>query len=124
MITVHVILDNILMGTFNLYVLPFMYVGYLIIPLTLKTIFKNIGKPLTLGLISILYSFIYSWLFIIPNVILIQSPFIAYLIADIPFEIILSVSSFITVLWLYQPLEDVINSFIDSPYHENFIEGD
>src|SRR5574344_1197180 len=61
MITVHVILDNLLMGSFNLIVVPFMYAGYLVILITLKTIFKKVNYSLGLAFLSILYSLIYCW---------------------------------------------------------------
>ncbi|MGI6787035.1 MAG: hypothetical protein ACOX5X_00490 [Acholeplasmataceae bacterium] len=109
MITVHVILDNILMGSFNLTVVPFMYIGYLIIPLTIKTIFKKVESPLWLALLSVIYSLLYSWIFIIPAVFILQIPFWTYLIQDIPFEIILAASSFLSVLWLYRPLKNILD---------------
>ena len=64
MITVHVILDNLLMGSFNLIVVPFMYAGYLVILITLKTIFKKVNSSLGLAFLSILYSLIYCWIFL------------------------------------------------------------
>lgn len=111
-IIVHVILDNLVMGSFNFLFVPFMLAGYLVIPITIKTIFRKVKNPLLLALIGILYSLIYSWMFIIPNVFMLQVPFWTYLIADIPFEIILSLSSFLTILWLYKPLKDIIDIHI------------
>ncbi|MGI6781665.1 MAG: hypothetical protein ACOX56_02365 [Acholeplasmataceae bacterium] len=114
MITVHVILDNLLMGSFNLTVMPFMYLGYLVIPITLKTIFKKVESPLGLAILSILYSLIYSWIFFIPAILILEIPFWTYLIQDIPFEIILAASSFLSVLWLYRPLKRVLDSHLGS----------
>lgn len=120
MITVHVILDNLLMGSFNLTVMPFMYIGYLVIPITLKTIFKRVESPLGLAILSVLYSLIYSWIFIIPAVLMLDIPFWTYLIQDIPFEIILSASSFLSVLWLYRPLKRVLdNNLLDKPINND-----
>ena len=113
MITVHVILDNLLMGSFNLTVLPFMYIGYLIIPITLKTIFRKVNSPIGLALLSILYSLLYCWVFIIPAILILEIPFWTYIIQDIPFEILLVTSSFLSVLWLYKPLKRVLDTQLD-----------
>ena len=64
------------------------------------------------SLASILYAFIYSWIFIIPNILLLKIPFSVYLIQDIPFEILLAASSFLTILWLYEPFKKVIDMYI------------
>lgn len=112
MITVHVLLDNILLGSLNLVTFPFMLIGYLIIPITLKTIFRKVRTPLMLSILGILYVLIYSWIFIIPNIWLLKVPFWAYLIQDIPFEILLAASTFLTILWLYEPVKNIINMYI------------
>lgn len=113
MITVHVILDSLLMGSFNLIVVPFMYAGYLVILITLKTIFKKVNSSLGLAFLSILYSLIYCWIFFIPGVFMLQIPFWTYFIQDIPFEILLAALSFLSVLWLYKPLKRVLDSQLE-----------
>lgn len=112
MIIVHVVLDNILLGSLNLVTFPFMLIGYLIIPITIKTVFRKIRSPRALALLGILYSLIYSWIFIIPNIWLLKIPFLVYLIQDIPFEILLAASSFLTILWLYEPFKNIIDMYI------------
>jgi energy-coupling factor transport system substrate-specific component len=72
-------------------------------------LFKNIKSELTLATISIGYGLIYSWIFLIPVVLIMDFPLIPYLIADIPFEIMLVTSNFLTVLILFNPLVKVIN---------------
>ncbi len=113
MITVHVILDNLLMGSFNLTVVPFMYIGYLIIPITLKTIFRKVNSSIGLAFLSILYALLYSWVFIIPAILILEIPFWTYIIQDIPFEILLVTSSFLSVLWLYKPLKRVLDTQLE-----------
>ena len=68
-IILHVILDNIYMASFSLMYTPAMLVGWLIIPLTICTIFKKVESPIILAILGILYSFIYCWLYIIPGLI-------------------------------------------------------
>ena len=108
-IFIHVILDNFVMGSFNFICVPFMVVGWMIIPILLNTIFKKIESNITLAFLGIFFSFLYCWIYIIPNCILLQVNFYTYLIADIIWEIILAVSSFLTILLLYEPCSNVLN---------------
>ncbi len=103
-ILIHVLLDNLFMGSFNFMFIPFMFIGYSVIPITLNLI--KIESEIKLAFISVLFSFIYCFLFLIPSVITTGIKISDYLIADIPFTCILSISSFITVLWLYKPLSN------------------
>lgn len=109
LLLIYVLIDNLIMGGITLYV-PFVYVALLIIPLTLNTVFKSIDDPFKLALLGILYSFIYSWIYLIATVILTNIDFIAYLTADIIFEILLAGSTFLSILWLYNPLYKFLNN--------------
>lgn len=102
-VIIHTVLDNLVMGSFNIMYFPFMLIGWLIIPIVISTVFKRCESPLILALLGILFSFIYSWIYIIPNVIILDVDPLAYLAADLIFEIILAASSFISILWLYKP---------------------
>jgi hypothetical protein len=108
---IHVLLDNLFLGGINLYFTPAMMIGWLIIPLTLCTIFKKINSNLVLAILGAVYSFIYSWIYIIPNVILFNINFIDYLVADILWEVVLALSSFISILVLYNPLSKLFERF-------------
>ncbi|MFI3252545.1 MAG: hypothetical protein R3Y60_05355 [bacterium] len=112
-ILIHVLIDNLFMGTFNIVFIPFMYMGYIIIPITLNTIFKNIDNEIKIALLSIIYSIIYCTIFVIPNSIVYGINLIDYLVADLPFALILSISSFISILWLYKPLNKKLTELIN-----------
>lgn len=109
----HVLLDNLFMSSFNILFVGFNLIGYAIIPITLNTIFKRIDSNIILGLLGILYSLIYSWLYIIPNVIITDLDLLAYFIADIPFELILCFSSLLTIVLLYNPLSKVLENLLE-----------
>lgn len=113
-IILHVIIDNLIMASFNIFFVLVMMIGLMIIPLTLNTIFKKVTSPLGLAALSIIYALIYSWLYIIPSVLLLKNDFRIYLIQDLPFEGLLAGSSFLSVLWLYTPLTKIIDNFIKS----------
>ena len=111
-IIVHVLMDNLLMQSFSLMYTPTMLIGWLIIPLTLCTIFKKVESPLFLGILGIVYSFIYSWLYIIPNYFLVGIDPIAYLISDIIAEIIFATCSFLSILLLYKKCSKVMDMLL------------
>ena len=113
-VIIHVLLDNLFNSSFSLMYTPAMLIGLLIIPLTICTLFKENENPLILGILGIVYAFIYCWLFIIPNYIFIKIDPIAYLISDIIFELILAGCSFISILLLYKPCGKVIDMFYNN----------
>ena len=106
----YVILDNLIAGSFNILFMIFITIGLLIIPILLNTLFKKVESHISLAILGILFSFIYSWLLIIPGSILFEIDFINYLKADIIWEIILAISSFITILFLYKPCAKILDA--------------
>ena len=108
-IIIHVLLDNFIMSSFSLMYTPTMLIGWLIIPLTLCTIFKKVDSPIILAILGAIYSFIYCWLNIIPNYLILHIDPIAYFISDIIFEVVLAVCSFSTILLLYKPCSKIID---------------
>lgn len=108
-IILHVILDNLFINSFSLMYTPTMLIGWLIIPITICTIFKKVESPIILAVLGIFYSFIYCWLYIIPSYLMYNIDPIAYLISDFVFEIILAVCSFISILFLYKPCSRVMD---------------
>ena len=111
-ILIHTLLDNFYMGSFNLVFFPFMLIGWSLIPIGLHTIFKKVENSTHLACLSILFSLLYSWIYIIPNSIYYNLDPFVYFISDIPFEILLCISSFITTLWLYEPCFNVLKQLI------------
>lgn len=110
MVILHVFLDNLIMGSFNYLIIIFMILGWGFIPLSLSTIFKKVEKPISLACLGVLFALVFSWFMIVPGMIVQELSFKEYIIADIIFEVILAASSFITILWLYEPLYKVLNN--------------
>ena len=100
-VLLHTLLDNIINGSLNLIYFPFMLLGWMLIPIFITTVFKKTENSLILGLIGIAFSFIYCWLFMIPQIIIYNVNIFEYLLSDLFFEIALAISSFLTILWLY-----------------------
>ena len=66
---------------------------------------KN-GKNLTVK--SVIHAFVYGWSFLPLTWVVYQIDPVAYLIADIPFQINMAISSSLTIIWLYRPLNKLL----------------
>ena len=105
----YVILDNFYMSSFSLMYTPTMLLGWMLIPLTLCTFFKKVESPIFLGILGMVYSFIYSWLYVIPNYLIMHIDPVTYIASDLIFEIILAVCSFVSIIILYKPSSKVLD---------------
>ena len=113
-ILIHSFLDNLVSGSFNILIVIFMIIGWELIPLLLNTLFKKVDSIIGLSLLGILFSFLYSWIYMIPFCIIFEMEFFEYLKADIIWEVLLATSSFLSILLLYKPLEKVFDKFVIS----------
>lgn len=102
-IVIYVLLDSLYMGAVNPVYVSFMILGWMNIPLLIELVFPKVENEFKLALISILCALIYCWTFMIPNILVYKMEFRNYLVADLPFEVMLALSSFISTLWLYKP---------------------
>lgn len=118
-IILYTLLDNLYMGSFSIMYTPAMLVGWLLIPLTLCTLFKKVNNSIVLALLGVLYSFIYCWLYVVPNYLIMNIDPVAYIIADIVFEVVLAVCSFVTILLLYKPCSKIIDLMLQIDIEDN-----
>lgn len=102
-VVIHTLLDNLVMGSLNPMVITTMLVGWGLVPILLNTVFKKLNDNLSLAFCGILFALIYSWLFVAISTTVFQMNFWTYVKADIIFEIALAASSFLSILWLYNP---------------------
>jgi len=109
-IFIHVILYNTLSPFGAVIPLHFisMFVGYMMIPILLNTVFKRLESPLQLAMAGLLFGFLYGWAFIPISVFVLDIPFATYLLMDLPFELVMAVSNFLTIYWLYEPLKKLL----------------
>lgn len=110
-VVIHVILDNLIMSSFNPIFTPFMLIGWLLIPIFITTIFKKIESPILLAIAAAILSFFYCWCFFIPNIFILKMDIKSYFLADITFELILALCSFLTTLILYKPCSMLFDKF-------------
>ncbi len=109
-IFVHVILDNMAMGTLNPFYMTPMFFGWLMVPILYHLLMRKTTSEIKLAFFGILISIIYGWMYIPFNMI--QTGihvFWPYLLADIPFQILMAMSSFLTILWLYPILHTTLS---------------
>ena len=112
MVFVYVLIDSMYMGALNpLYMIP-MVLAWSLIPLSLHTVLRKTKNEMVLAFFALGFGFLYGWMFI-PFKIIEQgiTEVWPYFIADLPFEIIMSVTGFVTVILLYQPLYRVLSQF-------------
>ncbi len=111
-ILLHVFFDDLVMGSLNPIYMFFMFIGWMFIPILLSTIFKTVEQSFSLALCGILFAFLYSWVYLIPNAFIFQVNIWTYFIADIPFELLLATSSFLSILWFYTPCAKVFDHYL------------
>lgn len=105
-VTIYTILDNLLF--LNIYYLPFMLVGWLVIPVSLNTVFKKVNNVYILATLSIFYVLFYSLMYVVADVIILKIGFLERMLSDSIFVMIFIVSSFVSILWLYEPLKKLL----------------
>ncbi len=107
LVVAYVFIDNLIMGSMNLmYIVP-MLLAWLVFSFIARAI-RHKSMFVILGF-AFIYGFVYGW-FYIPAKIIEQgiNVFWPYLQADIPFEIIMAVNNYFTVLLLYPILRNLL----------------
>lgn len=102
----HVLLDNLFMSSINPIVMLPMLIGYLIFAILVNLV-KN-KSLIFIILFASIGSVIYCLCFLVANALFLDISIWAYFIADIPFEIILVISTIITIMYAYRPLEKIL----------------
>ena len=111
-VLVHVLLDNLFMSSFIPTVMLPMLIGHeitMLIGYFLKnknTIILSIGITIS--------SIIYAFLFFITTIFVYDIDPLTYLIADIPFDIILIACNILCVILIYSPLYKILNENINN----------
>ncbi|MFP4286425.1 MAG: hypothetical protein ACLFRI_01900 [Candidatus Izemoplasmataceae bacterium] len=109
-IMVYVFLDNLALGTLYPLMMAPMFIAWMIIPISYHTFLRKTKNVYILAFFGILFGILYGFVFV-PFRMIEQEVFDiwAYIIADIPFQIVMALSNFITILWLFTPLYNTLN---------------
>ncbi|MDA3932522.1 MAG: hypothetical protein PF513_07280 [Tenericutes bacterium] len=109
-IIVHVFIDNLLFGSLgmlNIWI-P-MALAWLLIASIFSLIRKKTDSIIVFALSGYIFGHIYGMMFVPFQAWLIEIDILLYLIADIPWQIIMGIANFLTILWLYKPFEKFLN---------------
>ncbi|MFW6298380.1 MAG: hypothetical protein ACOC14_01745 [Bacillota bacterium] len=107
-IAVYVFLDNLVLGGLNPVYTPAMLVAWMLIPILWHTVLNRSVNVKTLAFFGLFFGFLYGWVFIPFTMLQVGIYDIRpYLMADLPFELIMAGSNFVTILWLFEPLRAV-----------------
>ncbi len=115
LITGYVILDSLYMGSLNFIYFPAMLLAWLFLG-CLARLLRN--KPVyVLVILGGLFGFVYGWFFI-PARMIEQgiSIFWPYLMADLPFEILMAANNVWTVILVYVPVKYAIKLYLGNDY--------
>lgn len=109
--TLHVLLDNMIWGSLNPLTACPMWLGWFILILIGFALKKAPLPIIVTG--SVIGSLIYCWCFALFNYLFMDINIVAYITADILFEILICCSSVVTVMFLYRPAERLINKYYE-----------
>ncbi len=116
-VLIHVLLDNLFMSSFIPTVILPMLIGHEITMLIGYLLKNNNLIILSIGIT--ISSLIYAFLFFITTIYVYEINPIAYLIADIPFDIILIACNILCVILLYKPLYKILDDNINIKKEES-----
>lgn len=119
-VIIHVLLDNLYMSSFGIYTIGPMLVGYEI-TLVVGYLFKNKSEWL-IAIMSGVCALIYAGLFIPVNIFVYDVDPIAYIIADIPFDLVMVTCNICCVLFLYKPLYSILDNELNKKEIEEIEE--
>jgi hypothetical protein len=114
MVLVYVVLDSLVTGTMDLfYVFPLL-IGWSIIPTVYNFVLKRTVNEYYLAGFALVFGFLYGWVFIPFRMVQFGVSIVwPYFVADLPFEIIMAVVGFSTVLLIFKPLYRALHSILN-----------
>jgi energy-coupling factor transport system substrate-specific component len=123
-VVIHVVVIAFLSpaGSINPIHLPAMLIGWMLIPILLSTFLKHLNHAFGLSIFGLIFGFVYGWIFIPFSVFLLDAPFLEYFMMDLPFEIMMAISNFITILWLYDILKKVLTDLINTYTQKDIVQ--
>ena len=107
--TVHVLLDNLLWGSMSPVQISAMWIGWLFVLVIGYALRKRSLALIVAG--SVAGSILYCLTFALFQSLFLKVDIVAYLIADILFEVLLCCSSAVTVTFLYRPAQTLLKRF-------------
>ena len=116
-ITVYLLLDSVIWGSINPIFTTAQWIGWMLGPLLYCTVFKKTEDNIVLACAAALAAFLYCWVMIVPTALVYTNQIRtlgAYILTDIPWEIVLALSGFLPTLLLYEPLSKLMRILLRS----------
>ncbi len=121
---IYVIVDVMLFP--SIYAIP-LILAISIIPLLVSLLKRFTRNHIAFSFFAFVYAFIFSWIIALFNMILMNyntSQLVSYLIADLPFEIILAASNLVSMLLIFVPLMKILNLTKPTSYSYGIVSKD
>ena len=116
-VTVYLLLDSILWGSINPIFTTAQWIGWMWGPLITCTLLRKTESSIPLAFANMGFAFLYSWTMIVPTALVLTNQIRnlkAYILTDIPWELILAVSAFLPTLLLYEPIVRIMRGLWSS----------
>ena len=122
-VILYVIFDMLYMPISFIHI-PFLLLGWMIIPILLHTVFKRQNNVMFLTVFAFFHGFIYGWIQIPPGLIMTELPLWVYFLQDLPFEFIMAISSSTAIFVAYEPLYNRLKPFFIKLFQNKKIDFD
>ena len=119
-VVAHVLMDNLFMGSFVVWTIVPMIVAYEI-TLIFGYLLRKKNEFIIAGA-GVIAGLIYAALFIPIGVFVYEQKFVPYIIADIPFTLVLVTCNFITIAFLYKPMYKLLNRLLQGDKYVDPLE--
>ena len=112
---VYVIIDNLLFGSITMFniVIP-MLIGWLMIVTIFSVISSKTKNMIVYLILAYLFGHLYGLIFTPFQAWMMNIEIIPYLLADIPWQVVMGLTNAIAILWLFDPLQ----RFLSKLYRE------
>ena len=107
-VTAYLLLDAAFMGSLNPVFTTGQWIGWMLNPLITCTCLRKTENSVALAGAAAGFALLYCWVMILPTMWMLHVDFVPYMLSDIPFELILAASSFLSTLLLYDPLRKLL----------------
>ncbi len=109
-VTAYLLLDAVFNGAVNPIFVAAQLIGWLSIPLLARLV--KTEDSIRLAFLALLGALLYSWVMLVPGMLVFHLSFKAYFLADLLFECLLAGSSFLSTLLLYDPMSRLLRRLL------------
>ncbi|MFW5794285.1 MAG: hypothetical protein ACOCV1_02270 [Bacillota bacterium] len=108
-VIIHVLLDNLLFGSIGMLniVIP-MAIAWISITILFHFVLKITNKVIIYAIIAYFFGHLYGLIFVPFQAFILEIDILNYLLIDLLWQVVMGIGNFLAVLWLYQPIEDIL----------------